>query len=178
MTYYRLVAKTQTAVHDAAVTHQTAVPDVAVTQRWPDRAWWTEMAQFLTVGGVAFIVDMGLFNLLVFGPGQLLGDRPTTAKIVTALVATLVSWVGNRHWTFSERRSRPRGHELVIYAAINGAALLIAPAVLYVTTYWIGATSQLAANVASVVGIGIGTVLRYTGYKLWVFPAPPAPSPA
>ncbi len=136
------------------------------------------MAQFLTVGGVSFIVDMGLFNLLVFGPGHLLGHRPVTAKIVAALVATLVSWIGNRHWTFSERRSRRSGHELAIYAAINGVALLIAPAVLYVTMYWVGATGPFAANVASVVGIGIGTVLRYTGYKLWVFPARPAPGSA
>ncbi len=145
---------------------------------WPGRAWWTEMAQFLTVGGAAFVVDMGLFNLLVFGPGQLLGHKPVTAKIVAALVATLVSWVGNRHWTFAERRSHHRGRELTIYAAINAVALLVAPAVLYVTTYWVGATGPLAANVASVVGIGIGTALRYSGYKLWVFPAPPAVSPA
>lgn len=136
------------------------------------------MAQFLTVGGVAFVADMGLFNLLVFGPGHPLGHKPVTAKIVAALFATLVSWVGNRHWTFSERRSHRRSRELAIYAAINGVALLMAPAVLYVTTYWVGATGQFAANVASVVGIGIGTVLRYTGYKLWVFPARPAPSPA
>jgi len=134
------------------------------------------MAQFLTVGGVSFIVDMGLFNLLVFGPGHLMGDRPVRAKIIAALAATFVSWMGNRHWTFSERRSRRRGHELAAYAVINGVALLIAPAVLYVTTYWVGATGPVAANVASVVGIGIGTIVRYVGYKLWVFPARrPAP---
>ena len=136
------------------------------------------MAQFLTVGGVAFVVDMGLFNLLVFGPGEVLGHKPVTAKIVAALLATLVSWVGNRHWTFSERRSRRRGHELALYAVINGIALLVAPAVLYAATYWVGATGQVAANVASVVGIGLGTVLRYTGYKLWVFPARSAVAPA
>lgn len=134
------------------------------------------MAQFLTVGGVSFVVDMGLFNLLVFGPGHLLGHKPVTAKVVAALVATVVSWMGNRHWTFSERRSHRRGHELTIYAAVNGAALLVAPAVLYATTYWVGATGPIAANVAAVVGIGIGTVVRYAGYKLWAFPARPAPA--
>jgi len=135
------------------------------------------MAQFLTVGAVAFLVDIGLFNLLVFGPGHLLGHIPVRAKIVAALVATLVSWLGNRHWTFSERRSHRRRLELGLYATINAAALLIAPAVLYITIYWVGATGQLAANVAAVVGIGIGTAVRYTGYKLWVFPSRPAPAP-
>ena len=129
------------------------------------------MAQFLTVGGVSFVVDMGLFNLLVFGPGQLLGHKPVTAKVITALVATFVSWMGNRRWTFSERQSHRRSRELATYALINGVALLVAPAALYVTTYWIGATGHVATNVGSVVGIGIGTAIRYLGYKLWVFPA-------
>ncbi|MCL2423088.1 MAG: GtrA family protein [Micrococcales bacterium] len=145
---------------------------------WLHRAWWTEMAQFLTVGGVAFVVDLGLFNLMLFGPGHVLGHKPVTAKIIAALVATLVSWLGNRHWTFSERRSHRRGLELGLYATINAVALLIAPSVLYATTYWIGATGPVAANTASIVGIGIGTLVRYTGYKLWVFPLRPAPAPA
>ncbi|MCL2850477.1 MAG: GtrA family protein, partial [Micrococcales bacterium] len=145
---------------------------------WPQPAWWVEISRFAIVGGVAFVVDMGLFNLLVFGPGQMLGHKPVTAKIIAALVATFVSWMGNRHWTFSERRSRRRSNELATYATINVVALLIAPSVLYVTTYWVGATGPLAANVASVTGIGVGTIVRYTGYKLWVFPlgrvSPPA----
>ena len=136
------------------------------------------MAQFLTVGGVAFVVDMGLFNLLAHGPGHLLAHKIVTASIIAALVATLVSWMGNRHWTFSDRRSRRGPHELAIYATINLVALLVPQVTLYVTTYWIGATGPLAANVAKVLGIGIGTVVRYTGYKLWAFPARSAPTPA
>ena len=72
----------------------------------PDhRARLAELARFLSVGGVAFVVDMGLFNLLRFGPGELLAEKPITAKVVSTLVATLVSWVGNRLWTFSQHRT-------------------------------------------------------------------------
>jgi len=128
------------------------------------------MGRFLTVGGVAFVVDLGLFNLMVFGPGQALGHKPVTAKILAALVATLVSWLGNRHWTFSARRTHRSGRELAVYVGINAVALLVAPSALYVTYYWIGTQGPVAANVASIVGIGIGTVFRYVGYKRWAFP--------
>ena len=30
----------------------------------------TSIARFLSVGGIAFVVDLGLFNLLRFGPGR------------------------------------------------------------------------------------------------------------
>ena len=60
------------------------------------------LSQFAAVGVVALVVDLGLFNLLRFGPGELLDDRPITAKVIATVVATLVSWMGNRHWTFSE----------------------------------------------------------------------------
>lgn len=133
------------------------------------------MGRFLTVGAGAFIVDMGLFNLLVFGPMPLLAHKPVTAKIIAAVVATVVSWLGNRSWTFAHRRSDRPWSELLRYGAVNALALLIPPAVLYVTLYGVGAEGLIAANVASVIGIAVGTVVRYLGYKLWAFKSKPVP---
>ena len=56
-------------------------------------AWWRErrdeLLRFGVVGGVALVVDIGLFNLLQFGPGAPLADKVVTAKVVSALVATV-----------------------------------------------------------------------------------------
>src|SRR5689334_3708618 len=65
-----------------------------------------EMVKFGAVGAIAFLVDVGTFNLLRFG----LGDggpfehKPITAKIISATLATIVAWLGNRLWTFRHRR--------------------------------------------------------------------------
>jgi len=133
------------------------------------RARAYEIARFLSVGGIAFVVDLGLFNLLRFGPGEVLGHKPLTAKVISVIAATLVSWLGNRHWTFSTQRTDRRTRELTVFATINVVCALIPVLTLALSHYTLGLTTPLADNVATVIGIGVGTVLRYLGYKRWVF---------
>jgi len=140
---------------------------IAVAPTLRERA--AEMARFLSVGGISFVVDLGLFNLLLYGPGRLLEHKPLTAKVVSLIAATLVSWVGNRHWTFSDHRTARRGRELLVFAAINVVGALVPVATLALSRYALGLQSQLADNVSTVIGIALATVIRYVGYKKWVF---------
>jgi putative flippase GtrA len=134
-----------------------------------------ELARFGSVGSVAFLVDLGLFNLLRFGPGELLGDKPLTAKGVSVVVATLVAWLGNRYWTFAHRRTETRTRELVAFAVVNAGGLVIGVAVLAVSHYVLGFTSPLADNIAANgVGLVLGTAFRYVLYRRVVFTAVPA----
>ena len=141
------------------------------------RARVFEILRFLSVGGVAFVVDLGLFNLLRFGPGEVLLHKPVTAKVISVVAATLVSWLGNRHWTFSRQRTDRRSRELLVFAAINFVCALIPIVTLALSHYTLGLTTALADNVATILGIGIGTVLRYICYKRWVFTGHPVTSP-
>jgi putative flippase GtrA len=139
-----------------------------------------ELLRFGSVGGVAFVVDVGLFNLLCFGPGALLDDKPLTAKVVSVATATIVSWLGNRYWTFAHHRTPERARELLTFAAMNVVGMGIAVGCLWVSHYALGFTSQLADNVAAnVVGLGLGTAFRYLAYRTFVFtgsgPAPATP---
>jgi putative flippase GtrA len=128
-----------------------------------------ETGRFLAVGAMAFVVDLGLFNLLAFGPGHLMEHHQVKAKLLATILATVASWLGNRNWTFAEHRSQKPAREAIAYAAVNGLAALTAPAAVYVANYWLGTREQLAVNIATVLGIAVGTVMRYLGYKLWVF---------
>ena len=129
-----------------------------------------ELAKFGVVGGIAYVVDVGLFNLLRFGPGELLADKVLTAKIISAVVATIVAWVGNRQWTFAEHRTESKVREFATYAVVNIVGMGVAVATLWVSHYVLGFTSALADNIAAnVVGVGLGTIVRYVGYKLLVF---------
>jgi len=139
-----------------------------------------EMLKFGVVGAVAFVIDLGGYNVLVFGPhlggmfsdqltAGLLHDKPLTARVISATVATLVAWLGNRLWTFRRRRNRPAAHELALFVLFNVVAMVIAVASLGVSRYIFDLRTQLADNVTNILGIGIGTLFRFWSYRRFVF---------
>ena len=131
---------------------------------------YREMVKLGVVGALAFVIDLGLANLLW---QTVLSDKVTTAKIISGAVATLFAWVGNRQWTFRHRRSRPAHHEVALFFGVNLVALGISAVTLYVSHYGLGFTTILADNVATVVGIGIGTLFRFWAYRRYVFAGEP-----
>lgn len=140
-----------------------------------------EVAKFGTVGAVAFVIDVGLFNILRAG---VLSDSPLTAKTISVIVATTFAFVANRHWTYRDRARTGYGRETALFFATNAAALLISWACLAFTHYLLGLDSQLADNISgNVIAVGLGTMFRFWVYRTWVFPtedpvASPAPDPS
>ena len=154
----------------------TAPPPTGAISRLVQRARgaldviYREMIKFGVVGLAAFVIDLGLANLLW---QTVLSDKVTTAKIISGAVATLFSWVGNRQWTFRHRRSRPAHHEVALFFGVNIVALGISALTLYLSHYGLGLTSILADNVATIVGIGFGTLFRFLAYRRFVFAGEP-----
>ncbi len=139
---------------------------------------WREVIKFGVVGAAAYVVDITVFNLLRFGPGELLGDRPLTAKAVSVAVATCVAWYGNRQWTFRRRRTAAPVRELVQFFVINAIGLGIGLACLFVSHYVLGLRSALADNVsANGVGLVLSTLFRFWAYRRFVFTAELADDP-
>jgi putative flippase GtrA len=139
-----------------------------------------EMIKFGAVGAVAFLVDVGLFNLLRFGlgGGGPFEHKPITAKIVSATVATVVAWLGNRLWTFRHRRRASAGHELALFVLFNVAGMAIALACLAFSHYVLDLRSARADNIsANGVGLVLGTLFRFWSYRLFVFRAELADDP-
>ena len=140
-----------------------------------------EVAKFGTVGAVAFVIDVGLFNILRAG---VLSDSPLTAKTISVIVATTFAFVANRHWTYRDRARTGYGRETALFFATNAAALLISWACLAFTHYLLGLDSQLADNISgNVIAVGLGTLFRFWVYRTWVFPTEdpvvsPAPDPS
>ena len=127
-----------------------------------------EIAKFGTVGALAFVIDVGLFNVLRAG---VLADSPLTAKTISVVVATAFAYVANRNWTYRDRARTGYGRETVLFFATNAAALLISWACLATTHYLLGLDSQLADNISgNVIAVGLGTLFRFWVYRTWVFP--------
>jgi putative flippase GtrA len=131
-----------------------------------------EFSKFGVVGLIALVVDVGLFNLLMFAgnPGPL-ADKPLTAKTIAVVVATTVSYILNRNWTFSHRGRTSVVREYGLFFLLNGLAMMITLSVLWFSHYALGLTSAIADNIsANVIGLALGTVFRFWSYRKWVFP--------
>lgn len=126
-----------------------------------------ELLEFGVVGATAFVVDVGLYNVLTL----LLGIGPLTSKALSVGVATTVAYLGNRYWAFRHRERTGIRREYVLFVALNGVGLLISLTCLGLSYYVLGLTSPLAQNLsANVVGLGLGTAFRFWSYRRWVFP--------
>ena len=147
--------------------------EVDASGRMPSalRRLGAEVARFGTVGAVAFVIDIGLFNIL---RATLLADSPLTAKGISAIVATGFAYLANRHWTYRDRARTGYRRETLMFFATNAVALLIAWACLATTHYLLGLDSQLADNISgNVIGVALGTLFRFWVYRTWVFPEEP-----
>lgn len=136
-----------------------------------------EGARFLVVGAAGYVTDVGLFNLLVHVPpgAGVLHDKPLTAKVLSLFAATIVTFVGNRQWTFRHRRGGGIPRQYAVFLALNVVAAGITLMPLAVSRYALGLTGPLADNIAgSVVGVALAMVFRFVTYRRWVFTGRPA----
>ncbi len=144
------------------------------TIRWRLGGLLAEAAKFGTVGLMALVIDVGLFNLLRFaGPGGegVLFEKPLTAKLLSVIVAITFSYFVNRHWTYGDRDRTGFRREYVLFLVVNGIATFIALLSLWTSHYALGLTSPLADNIsANVVGLALGTIFRFWAYRTYVFP--------
>jgi len=127
-----------------------------------------EVAKFGVVGAIAFVVTTVGTNLLHFQVG--LG--PLTSNVIATIVATFVSYAGNRYWTFRHRQGSTVPREYALFFVLNGIGLAIQLACIGFTYYLLGLTDKLSYNVALIIGIALGTLFRFWSYRRWVWVAP------
>lgn len=129
-----------------------------------------QLARFAVVGGLGFVVDVALFNLLRAHPIAGVHGWPVIAKTISLLAAIAVNWLGNRWWTFRESRRRDTVREAVEFLIASLVGSLVSLACLGVSHYLLHLTSAVADNVsANVVGLLLGSAVRFAAYRWWVF---------
>jgi putative flippase GtrA len=127
-----------------------------------------ELAKFGIVGGIAFLVTEVGTNLLHFQVG--LG--PITSNVIATIVATCVSYAGNRYWTFRHRVGMDNlAGEYSLFFVLNAIGLAIQLACIGFTYYILSLTDKLSYNVALFLGIVLGTLFRFWSYRKWVWRA-------
>ncbi|WP_433873827.1 GtrA family protein [Saccharopolyspora sp. CA-218241] len=145
---------------------------------------YRELLKFGLVGGATFVIDTALFYALKL---TVLEHKPVTSKVIAVLVATVVSYVLNREWSFRSRGGRGRRSEAMLYFLISGIGVALYSAPLWVSRYLLHLqtpyTTRLVEEIADftagqVVGVLLGMAFRWWAFRRWVFPAQPDPGPA
>jgi len=100
---YRVLARLPRPVRDVLVKHK-------------------ELLKFAVVGLVCFVVT----NVVNYGlKFTILNDNPVTALAIAVIIATIVSYVLNREWSFRTRGGRERPHEAALFFLISGIGVEI-----------------------------------------------------
>ncbi|HEY0698921.1 MAG TPA: GtrA family protein [Micromonospora sp.] len=136
-----------------------------------------ELGKFGAVGGVAFVVDLAIFNFAISAWGM---ERLTAKTLATVLAAT-IAFLGNRFWTWRHRERSGMAREYFLYFFFNTVGLGIGLACLAISHYLLGSIwpsvfkSLLADNIsANLVGAALGTLFRFWSYRRFVFVGPAA----
>jgi putative flippase GtrA len=129
--------------------------------------------KFGLVGLAGFVVQLTVFNLLRFngpsGEGRLY-QKPLTATGIAMVMAAIVTYLGNRYWTYRHRERNNPGAEFLIFLMLNAVGLGITETCLWISHYALQLTSPLADNIAAnVIGLGLGTMFRFWSYRRFVF---------
>lgn len=135
-----------------------------------------ELLKFALVGGTTFVVDNAIWYLLKL---TVLTSKPTTAKAIAIIIATIVSYVLNREWSFRTRGGRERAHEAALFFLVSGVAVVINLIPLLMSRYvfdlevpHVSRFVQEAADFASgsIIGMLLAMAFRFWGFRRWVFP--------
>ncbi|MDR6867232.1 putative flippase GtrA [Microbacterium resistens] len=126
--------------------------------------------RFLIIGGISTLIEIGVFNFLVYA----LGWDFVIAKIAASLVALVNAYFGNREWAFRHRDRRGRTSEIVLFLGTNLACTLFGAALV-----WLGVEGARAVlghdpgaavvNIVNLASIGIVVVIRFVLYHGVVF---------
>ncbi|MCU1590761.1 MAG: GtrA family protein [Frankiales bacterium] len=135
------------------------------------RAAFHELAKFGTVGALAFVVDVSLFNISL----HVAPHKPLTAKVISTVVAASVAFVLNRAWSFRHRQRGNVHREYALFFVLNGIGLALALGCLGFSHYVLGLHSKLADNIsANGFGLVLGTLFRFWSYRRYIWLAPDA----
>lgn len=132
--------------------------------------------RFAVVGALTFVLTTGLYFAL---EASVLQTKPVTALTLATMVATVVSYVLNREWSFAERRGRAAHHEAFLFFGISAVAVGINQIPLALSRYALHlqvphvepVTEHVADFVSgSLIGTLLATGFRWWAFRKWVFP--------
>ncbi|GJF32202.1 sugar translocase [Kitasatospora sp. NE20-6] len=144
-----------------------------VPERWkPTLVQHRKLVKFLLVGGTCFVLTMAVDLGLKF---TVLQHKPVVALTVATVIATAVSYVLNRQWSF---RANGKHREAILFLVVSALAVVVNDLPLAFSRYVLDLrepdVTPLVQEVADflsgmIVGTLLAMVFRFWAMNRWVF---------
>lgn len=131
-----------------------------------------QIIKFSLVGAVNTIIDLGIFNLLMFASGISSGIFYSFFKAISFTVAVVNSYFMNRYWTFdAEGMARSKEFSKFFLISAVGFIINVGSASLIVTFVpnFLGVAPQIWGNTGALAGTLLGLAWNFLGYRFVVF---------
>lgn len=135
-----------------------------------------EEVKFAVVGAFCYFLTTAVYYALKL---SVLATKSVTALTIATILASVVSYLLNRQWSFRTRGGRRRHHEASLFFVVSAVAVAVTVApqaisryVLELRTPYASRPVQEVADFVSglVVGTVLGMVFRLWAFRRWVFP--------
>ncbi|EFV11834.1 GtrA family protein [Segniliparus rugosus] len=133
-----------------------------------------ELIKFAVVGATTFVFDMAIYYGLIF---TALDTKHTTAKVVSGILATVLSYILNSEWSFKHRGGRQRHHEALLFFVISGIGVLLAAAPIWVAHNLCGLAQDKSLRIgvidfmlAYVIGNFLQMAFRFWALRKFAYP--------
>ena len=139
-----------------------------------------QVAKFVLVGGLNFLIDMGILNFLVFYTSIAAGLTQSGFKGFSFFVAVINSYFWNKFWTFKRESSESVGREFLQFIIVSVIGFGINLGVNYVAVNMVtpfdGIQEKTWAQVGALVAAVVALFWNFLGYKFLVFEQKPKDS--
>lgn len=126
-----------------------------------------EGLKFCVVGGLGAILQFLIQDSLHFK----MGVEALTAEAFGIAAGIVVTFFGNRYWTYAHKRSHGREFfretALFLFWCLLGLGIQLG--LQWIATYGLGLKNGIAYNLVTAFGIGVATIFRFWAYRTFVF---------
>ncbi len=132
-----------------------------------------QAAKHVLVGALATIIDLKLFELLLWIFSFIFYANIFIIKAISFLIATTLKYLGNKYWTFQKYERNDIHKEIAKLAIVDIIGLIINVSGFYFFVKILGAQFSITTGVwtkLSVIFAACGSaVWNFSGYKFLVF---------
>ncbi|MCX6731786.1 MAG: GtrA family protein [Candidatus Parcubacteria bacterium] len=132
-----------------------------------------QLAKFILVGGLNFLIDMGVLNFLIFATGISTGIIQSGFKAVSFLLAVLNSYLGNKYWAFKRTTQESVFQEFFQFLIVSVIGFALNLTIDYILVNTVGPLGNMTlktwAQISALLSALVLLAWNFLGYKFIVF---------